>query len=311
MDLTRLEVIAFAGASNWPIWAGQALGFFSDHGIDLALSLTPSSRHMARQLHTGLVDIALTSIDNVIAYNLGQGEEHLEGPVDFIAFMGVDNGLLSLMSQPGLTTVAALRGKTLAVDALTTGFAFVLREILARHGLSETDVVFVPVGTGAERLAALKSHACDATLLNMPLCLGAEQAGMVRLVNAREMLGPYQGIVGAARRAWAGENADLLRRFIAAFHSSLSWLRVSGNRAQACAILAHRMPTVGLVIDRAYKGLIENGGLTPDLRIDHRGLEFVSELRLRYGGEGGSGMDLRPCCDESDLTAALDGMSYC
>src|SRR6266705_2139609 len=43
-----LKVIAFAGASNWPLWAGQQMGFFADQGIDLALELTASSVQMGR-----------------------------------------------------------------------------------------------------------------------------------------------------------------------------------------------------------------------------------------------------------------------
>src|SRR5260370_18291393 len=127
--MKTLDVIAFAGASNWPLWAGQHLGLFAAQGIDLDLKLTPTSSHMAQALRTGTAQIALTSIDNVIAYANGHGEVPLDGPVDFFAFMGVDDGLLSVMAQPSIETISELRGHTLAVDALTTGFAFVLKEI--------------------------------------------------------------------------------------------------------------------------------------------------------------------------------------
>ena len=95
---------------------------------------------MARELYTGGAHVALTSMDNVVAYGCGEGEVSLGGPADFFAFMSVDDGLLSLMVQPEHDAVSCLRGQTLAVDALTTGYALVLKEILARHGLSESDV---------------------------------------------------------------------------------------------------------------------------------------------------------------------------
>jgi ABC-type nitrate/sulfonate/bicarbonate transport system substrate-binding protein len=280
--MTKIALIAFAGASNWPLFAGQKLGVFAEHGIDLAVALTANSRQMARELHQGRVQIALTSVDNVIAYVEGHGEEPLDGKVDFFAFMGVDDGLLSVMAQPGIATIADLKGRTLAVDAKTTGFAFVLREILTQAGLRDEDVTYAMVGTGAERLAALNSGACDATLLNAPLCLAAESSGHTRLMRAKDSLGGYQGIVGATKRQWANENPGTLRAFIKAFHVSLSWLARPENKVAAIEMLAERMPNLSKSLDLAYEVLITHGGLTRTLEIDHAGVAKVIELRRRY-----------------------------
>lgn len=284
--MTKLDIIAFAGASNWPVWAGQARGFFAEQDLELTLTLTPNSRHMARALHSGTAAIALSSIDNVIAYASGQGEEPLGETADFFAFMGVDDGLLSLMTQPGVETPAQLRGNTLAVDALTTGYAFVLKEIMRRAGMSEGDVAYKAVGTGAERLQALKDGACAGTLLNAPLCLAAEGAGSVRLLSARSILGPYQGIVGAARRSFAQAHPELIVRFIRAFHRSLAWLGDPSNKAEACAILAEKQPAVRTVLDEAYRMLVTEGGLERTLAIDPAGADCVIDLRRRHGNGG-------------------------
>jgi ABC-type nitrate/sulfonate/bicarbonate transport system substrate-binding protein len=65
--------------------------------------------------------------------------------------MGGDGGFLAVVERPGIDNVAALRGKTLSVDAMTTGLAFVLRELVARGGLTETDVTYVRAGGTANR----------------------------------------------------------------------------------------------------------------------------------------------------------------
>jgi len=57
-----LRVVAFAGASNWPFWVGQEKGFFKREGTDVSLELTPNSVELARNLHTGRYDLALTSV---------------------------------------------------------------------------------------------------------------------------------------------------------------------------------------------------------------------------------------------------------
>jgi ABC-type nitrate/sulfonate/bicarbonate transport system substrate-binding protein len=282
VDASRLSVIAFPGASNWPLWAGRQKGHFAAQGLEVSLSITPNSVHMARELYVGGAHVALTSMDNVVAYGCGEGEVSLGEPADFFAFMSVDDGLLSLMVQPEHDAVSCLRGQTLAVDALTTGYALVLREILARHGLSERDVRYMSVGTGAERLAALKEGRCAATLLNAPLCLAAEAAGMKRLVRA-SMLGPYQGVVAAARRRWAAGNTALISGFMRAYDASLRWLCDPANAVEARSLLVEHLPWLRSVVDGAYHVLITDHGLDRTLRLRPPAIDAVIGLRERHG----------------------------
>jgi len=196
-----IKVVAFAGASNWPYWVAQEKGLFKKEGIETSLDITPNSVELARNLHAGRYDLALAGVDNIVAYNEGQGEADLGGPSNFVALFGVDNGLLSLMVGPEIGSFADLKGKTLSVDAMTTGFAFVLRDLLARNNVAEGDVKIVRVGGGAQRLEALLKKEQDGTLLNAPLDLVAEARGFKRIVRIKDVLGSYQGIVGAARVA--------------------------------------------------------------------------------------------------------------
>jgi ABC-type nitrate/sulfonate/bicarbonate transport system substrate-binding protein len=281
-----LSVIAFPGASNWPLWAGQRKGFFAAQGLEISLSITPSSVRMARELHTGGAHVALTSMDNVVAYGCGAGEVALDEPADFFAFMSVDDGLLSLMVQPEHDAVPCLRGQTLAVDALTTGYALVLKQILVHHGLSESDVRYVSVGTGAERLAALKEGRCAATLLNAPLCLAAESVGMIRLVRASAVLGPYQGVVAAARRRWAFDNDAVIHGFMRGYDASLRWLCDPAHADEARALFVERLPSLESVADGAYRVLISGHGLDRTLRMRPQAVDAVIRLRERHGSRG-------------------------
>ena len=76
------KIVAFAGASNWPYWAAEANGLFARHGLEPVLDFTPDSIAMARNLHDGVYDLALSSIDNVVAYDESQGEADLGGPAE-------------------------------------------------------------------------------------------------------------------------------------------------------------------------------------------------------------------------------------
>jgi ABC-type nitrate/sulfonate/bicarbonate transport system substrate-binding protein len=282
--LVTIRAVAFAGVSNWPIWAAQQHGFFARRSVAVDLDFTPGSAELARNLAAGRYDVALTAIDNIVAYDEGEGEVALPERPDFVAFMGVDDGLLNLMAKPEIASVAALRGRTLSVDAMTTGYAFVLREIVARAGLAEGEVRFERAGGGAQRLAALKAGKQDATLLNTPLDLLAETAGFRRLAVARQVIGPYQGIVGAARRAWAKDHAGLVIAFMRGYRDGIVWLEDLANRKEAVAILqSHLHGATPAEAKRIAEVLLApHSGFIRDLAIDRAGMATVLRLRSKY-----------------------------
>jgi ABC-type nitrate/sulfonate/bicarbonate transport system substrate-binding protein len=281
-----LNVIAFPGASNWPLWAAQQKGFFAREGLGISLSITPNSVHMARELHAGRAQIALTSMDNVLAYARAEGEVSFGAPTDFFAFMSVDDGLLSLMAQPEYKDATQLRGQRLAVDALSTGYAFVLKEILARHGVAESEVEFVSVGTSKERFDALLEKRCAATLLNVPLCLAAESVGKSRFVRASTVVGAYQGVVAAARRSWARDHQTRIHAFIRGYDAGIRWLCAPENAAEARTIFIESQSSLRNVADDAYRVLITERGLDRTLRLRYEAIETVMKLREKYGSRG-------------------------
>jgi ABC-type nitrate/sulfonate/bicarbonate transport system substrate-binding protein len=228
----ELRVIGFAGGFNLPIWAGQRQGYFADEGIRVDLTYTPNSVYQITNLLAGHYDVAMTAIDNVIAYQEGQNEAPIGPNPDLFAFFGSDNAFLSLVSQQPYQQIEDLKGKTLTVDAMTTGFAFVLREILALNGISEQQVKFERAGGVASRFRAMLENPKHAATMQMtPFELQGQARGLNTLVRAEEALGrPYQGMVGAARRSWAAEN----REVVAGLHPRLSALgRVPGRSSES------------------------------------------------------------------------------
>jgi ABC-type nitrate/sulfonate/bicarbonate transport system substrate-binding protein len=282
---TALRVVAFAGGSNWPIWVAQEQGLFARNGVAVTLAFTPSSVQLVKDMLAGTYDVAMTAADNIVAYDEGQGEAGPSEAPDLIAFMGADDGLLSVMAAPDITGLAALKGKTLSVDAMTTGFAFVLREMLARSGVAEAAVSFVRVGGGLQRLNALRDGAQAATLLNTPLDILAEESGFRRLAGVSETLGAYQGIVAAARRGWLDAHGAAAVGFLRGYKAAMDWLGDPGNRQAALDILTTKLAgTSPAVADRTYDALLgAPGGLYRDLAIDLDGMRTVLALRSKYG----------------------------
>jgi ABC-type nitrate/sulfonate/bicarbonate transport system substrate-binding protein len=300
-----LKVVAFAGASNWPMWIGETKGFFAQQDLSVSLALTPNSRQMAADVFGGTFDLALTSIDNVVAYVEGQGEAQLPGQADFVAFMGVDDGMLALMAVPGTADIASLKGQPVAVDAMTTGFAFVLREALLKSGFKPDEINFVAVGGGAQRLAGLNEKKFAATLLNAPLDLMAEAQGALRLADMRGVIGPYQGISGMARKSWLNENRALAVSFARGFKACVGWLVDPANKAEAIAILRTRLPTTSPELaEKIHARLTDAGrGIRRDLSLDRAGIETVLRLRSSFASPPRALTDVGRYIDGSVLAA--------
>ena len=279
-----IEVIVFPGGFNWPIWVAQDKGYFVKNGIEVKVVPTPNSQFQLKNLIEGKFDIAMTAIDNVIAYTEGQGAAKLDVQPDIFAFMGGDNGFLRLVAVPDIKTISDLKGKQISVDALTTGYAFVLRKLLENGGLKPGDIEFVSAGGVVERYRALMEKKHAATLLISPFEVNAEAEGFNRLANADEALGRYQGLVGATRRSWAKENEKELTGYIRAYTTALDWLYDPANKAEAIAILRKNAPNLSEALAaRSYDVLLHpTKGFTRGAALDVEGVKTVLQLRSQY-----------------------------
>jgi ABC-type nitrate/sulfonate/bicarbonate transport system substrate-binding protein len=279
-----IELIVFPGGFNWPVWVAEEKGLFARNAVAVKVTPTPGSAFQLTGLIDGRFDIAMTAIDNVIAYSEGQGAEPTKAAPDIFAFMGGDNGFLRLMAVPEAKAYADLKGKQVSVDALTTGYAFVLQELLAKGGLKPGDVEYVAAGGVLQRFQALLDKKHAATLLISPFEVNAEAKGFTRLANADDALGAYQGLVGAARRSWAREREADLVGFIRAYLGALDWLYAPANRAEAVAILRKSLPAMTEELaQKSYDILLHpTRGFARRAEVDVAGIKTVLALRSKY-----------------------------
>ncbi|MFU2317104.1 ABC transporter substrate-binding protein [Rahnella sp. PCH160] len=274
-----VKVVTFQGGWNLPVWVAQEKGFFSKRGLHVEMDYTPNSDQLIKNLLEGKYNIAVAGIDNVMAYQEGQGAIPVKHP-DMFAFYGVDNGLLSLVAKPEIKNVSELKGKKISVDALSTGYAFVIRNYLEQNGLTDRDVQYSSVGSTGDRYKALLAGSTDATLLRTPLDLQAKDKGFKVLATGSE-LGDYQGTVGVTTRSWASNHNDTLVSYVRGYMDALNWLYESRNRKEAEAILLKNAPGMTHeLVGKALNELLDNG-LQRDAAINPAGVRNVLMLRSR------------------------------
>jgi len=279
----NVTVNVFPGGFNWPSFVGQQKGFFERNGITVTLQATPNSVAQMTGLAEGKFDIAMTAFDNIVAYVEGQGEAPIGAQPDFFAFMGSDNGFLRLVVAPDVKRFADLKGKTVSVDARTTGYAFVLFEILRRNGLAEYDYKIEKVGGTAQRWDALRDRKQSGTLLSAPFNILATEQHFNQLAKATKAIGLYQGNVAATRRTWAKENRTKVMAFIRGYAQAIDWLYDRANRDEAIMILMNNVQMSHAIAERTYDELLDpQDGFFRNARVSMEGLRTVLALRSRY-----------------------------
>jgi ABC-type nitrate/sulfonate/bicarbonate transport system substrate-binding protein len=302
-----LGVNAFPSAANLPMWIGQHQGFFHKQGIEIAFSHPKGSVDQFKGLVEGRYAIVLTAFDNIAAYHDGHGEADVGGPLDLVAFMGMDSGFLSLMAAPGTKSIADLKGKVMAVDALTTGFSFALEELLARAGVAKDQVSYIAVGSSGARGKALQEGKAQAALLTMPIDLDAADKGFVKLASVAGTLGHYQATAAGVRESWAKAHEATLVGFLKGYRKSVAWLLAPKHKDEATAILHQEMPDLDQAkLVRIYALLTDRKeGVERSLAMNPKGTEMVLTLRARYGG-GGAAPDWHRYVDLSYLKKAKE-----
>jgi len=304
MAATPLELIIFPGGTNWPLWVGTDKGLFAAHGLDVHLTATPNSVFLMQNLVAGKFDIASAAFDNFVAYDEGQGEAPLDRPADVVAVMGGATGGVRLLVQPDIRTIGELKGKSLAVDAATTGYAFVLRKFLQRGGLAENDYTFEKLGSTSQRAEALMQGKTAGTIVTSPIDIIPVAKGFRRLADVTQDIGPYQATLYGVRREWARAHEAELVEFIRALLESIAWLADASHRDEAVAVYRTHLPQASEEAARkAYDALLGGGpdGIRKDGRIDIDGAKTVLRIRSEFG---------RPQKDLADPSKYIDESYY-
>ena len=283
-ELAEINLNVFPGGFNWPTYVAQDLGIFKSRGLQVNVQGTKGSVFQMTDLSQGKFDIAMTAIDNVVAYVEGQGEAPIGPQPEFVAILGSDNSFLSLVCTPDIKTFADLKGKTLSVDARTTGYAFVLFDILERNNLNPSDYGVETAGGMTQRYNSLLDKKHTGTMLSAPFNILAKQNGYTQLASAIDVLGSYQGNVAATRRSWAEKNSDKLVAFIRSYTEAIDWLYEPKNHDEAVKILRANVPTLTPELaENTYAELLNpRSGFFKKGAIDVPGIRTVLALRSKY-----------------------------
>ncbi len=286
----RVNVFRIDAASA----AARAQGFFAAEGLALEVTEAANSTEQMRGLIQGKFEIASGGFDNLLAWSGREGAE-------IVAIAQVsDTAIFRVIVRPEIKTWADLKGKKLAVDAVDTAFALVLRRILLVRGLdlNRGDYELVARGTTVLRFESMLKGETYAGILNSQLELRGVDAGMWCIGDSAEVLPDYSNSILAVNREWAQRNRDTLVGYLRGWLKGLNWASDPANREAAAKI-------IGAELNLNPKLAAERvGELSSTGTMNLSGLQVVLDLRNQFGFKLPKGDKLPVYYDASFINAA-------
>lgn len=195
--------------SNWPLFIAKEGGYFQKYGFDakLVFGVHPAGIAM------------LVSGDAVMTnYTLEQAMQAASKDGSLVAVgSGYRKGLWALMAAKNLSSTRDLKGKRIGVSQVGDAPFNYTVAMLAKFGLTQRDVEWVPLGTDVNgRAAALTSGRVDATLLTSPAYFKLEELGFRNLANLTDYDDIYAPTVYLFKKSAIAANPQLPERLIKA-----------------------------------------------------------------------------------------------
>ena len=213
--------------STWvgygPFYIAQEMGFFEEEGVEIELTIMENTPLKMGALMAGQVDIVASTADEFPTY-MREGK-----PLQYILAVDNSNGGDGVVAMKEITSVADLKGKTVAFEEGSVS-QFFINALLRRAGLKQTDVNMVNM-TATDAGLAFTAGRVDAAVTWEPhLSQGAATDHGQILINSAETPGLIVDVV-AVLESTAIEHEEELKAFVRAWQRSLDYLETNPDEA--------------------------------------------------------------------------------
>jgi NitT/TauT family transport system substrate-binding protein len=275
--MTSLHVCTFSGASSLPLLVAQEMRIFERAGLDVELIQATSSDALMTGLIDGTYEIVHAAPDNFVAWRDRTGSE-------ILAWVGGTSGPLALVVDPSITSLEQVAGRSVGVDAPTSGFVSAFRQTMRLAGVPESAIRLEVVGATNLRAQALRDGRIDATVLTLPWSAALERDGFRVLADVRSGAPRLQGSSAGSLRGWLEAEADTADAYLRSIIAALTWLQGAENHEATRALLRQRYGIEDDLAETVRAAFVDPLlGWPPSALIDPAGMEAVCRLRAENG----------------------------
>lgn len=222
------------GYSAWPGWfpwkVSEEKGLFKAAGVPVSLTWFDGYLDSINALNAGQLDCNSQTLGDTISSIAGGAD------LQVVLTNDISSGNDQIIAAPGIRSVADLKGKKVAAEEGTVDHYLLLLG-LRKAGLSEKQITFVPLETGAAA-AAFVAGKVDAVGVFAPFTTQAlKRPGSKALFTSKDFPGAISDHL-VCNRAFVAKNPEKIQKIVNSWFATLR--QIKAEPGPSLAILAQR-----------------------------------------------------------------------
>lgn len=264
--------VASPGLPFLQLYVADEEGFYEECGLSVEFLSVEGSAAATAALQSGSADATVSLPEGAVTAAAAGA------PIKIIGTT-VNENLYSMYGAPGVESLDDLAGKSVAILTEGNGTEILARKLLDLEGAGADKSTYVATGGLPNRLAAIQNGQVAGTLLFSPFDLNAEEAGLPKLFDLRDLGEEYPNEVIAVSETSIEENGEALQCFMDSLARGSSF--IADNFDQAVAIGAK---VTGSPEEQVRTSLQDmQGAFSEDLRVSEESLQGVIDSLEKYG----------------------------
>jgi ABC-type nitrate/sulfonate/bicarbonate transport system substrate-binding protein len=230
-DTVTIGTVGSPSANLWPLFIGIEKGLYAAENVKPDLVYIQSSAAVIQQLSAGSLDMSMSTgiVDPIRAIDQGAALALVRFEVQVPPY--------ALLAKPTIKSLKDLKGKVISVGGPKDITRLYVDRMLAPQGFKSGDYDYVYAGATTARAQALLGGAVDAAILLPPSNFQIQRQGYNDLGLAMQYAPELAFSGTVVNKPWAGRNADVLKRVLAAQIKSIEYLYDPKHRTEVVNIL--------------------------------------------------------------------------
>ncbi len=210
--LEKLRFVYSAiGGSQSSVWIPYEAGIFRKHGLDIEMLYVGGGGRAAQVVQSGEVPIGIFTGGAVINSNLAGGDL-------VVVASGMNAMPFFLMTRPEVRQVEDLKGKKVGVTRFGSATDYALLYAEEKWPVKRgRDFAVIQISGQPDMLAALKSRALEAAVLNAEFAILARREGLKELVDMSALGLNFPTSAIGTTRSFIKRNENAVKKFVRAF----------------------------------------------------------------------------------------------
>lgn len=227
----KVGIQKIAALSN--AWVAEEIGIYEEHGLDVELIEFKSGSESINAQRSGSVDIILSAPGTAMVANESGFDLVSIAQNEVAQAEGSDTASIQVLADSGITSLADLEGKKVAIYDSRNQLVIGLKMIIEEAGVDIDKVNFVEVPF-ASMADALKNGQVDAISLVDPYTTQLLSEGETTVISWNYVESIPEQPVGAwyAREEFVEENSEAVSRFYDAITAASAYMLEDEERAK-------------------------------------------------------------------------------